>query len=420
MGFRRNLLVSAILALVGAGAARAQGDVLVPGDPPLTRANVDRFQRLWEWYCDIRLTPDEGRELRQAFVKLWRKRGKFGNQQALNNHRGLDEEQQALLKRNADERARERVQTREAWIANMRKSKDDVSVFLVPVYDAAYHPGGPNNPILVAGDPPLTRGMAELDNDVLEVLFDFRFSAAQRREAVRLLVAEWKTLKPAKKKEWARNNATWTNLPTMRSYGRNWQRACLQTKLLDHFRRDDASARDRWLLNLYETAYRPGSDRNPVLVAGKSPLTQQLVDRYGDYLEVVLDLSISGGFTAEQRKVLQGYLVKDWKKMSAEDRDELLADLKTWLDAAEAGTGNKAVGALRPKLLAQLQTARDNQRSLWLLEIRAQELKKFAQLTEMQRMLHETQLRIIRAMEPTGHYEYNPATRRYDRWVPNR
>jgi hypothetical protein len=37
------------------------------------------------------------------------------------------------------------------------------------------------------------------------------------------------------------------------------------------------------------------------------------VDRYGDYVEVMLDLSVSGGLTAPQRQVLQEYLVKDWK-----------------------------------------------------------------------------------------------------------
>jgi hypothetical protein len=136
-------------------------------------------------------------------------------------------------------------------------------------------------------------------------------------------------------------------------------------------------------------------------------------------VEIMLDLSVSVGFTAEQRKVLQGYLVKDWKTMSAGDRDALLADVKTWLDAAAEGRGAKAVGALRPKLLAQLRTARDNQRSAWLLEIAKQERKKAEQLSQSQRNYYETARFILEhsSVGPFGHYTYRDGRRV---WVPGR
>ena len=34
--------------------------------------------------------------------------------------------------------------------------------------------------------------------------------------------------------------------------------------------------------------------------------------------------------------------------------------------------------------------------------------------------IHETQMEIIRNMAPSGHYEYDPATGGYDRYVPDR
>jgi hypothetical protein len=48
---------------------------------------------------------------------------------------------------------------------------------------------------------------------------------------------------------------------------------------LDAFRSKAANKRCRWLVALYEAAYKPGSEHNPILADGRPPLTQQLVDR---------------------------------------------------------------------------------------------------------------------------------------------
>jgi hypothetical protein len=275
------------------------------------------------------------------------------------------------------------------------------------------------------GDPALIQGVVDLDHDVLEMLFDFRFTEEQRRESQRLLAEDWKGMPLAKKQEWVKNVTSWAKLlPTLRNMGRNIQRASVLPGLLTKWRKEDASERARWLLKLYEEVYRPGSARNPVLADGDPPLTQQLADRYCDYVESMLDLSLSGGFTAQQRKVLQDYFVSDWKKMSAPERGELLADLKTWADAAASGSVPEvkgALGALRPKLRAQLSAARDNQRSQWLLAIAAREQQTFNTLSEINRIKTRTNLNAAKAMTPpSGHYEYNGATGRYDRWVPDR
>jgi hypothetical protein len=275
------------------------------------------------------------------------------------------------------------------------------------------------------GDPALIQGVVDLDHDVLEMLFDLRFTDEQRRESQRLLVEEWKGMTQAKKQEWVKSVTSWAKpLPTLRPYGRNVQRASVLPGLLAKFRKGGASERARWLLALYEAAYEPGSARNPVLVDGDPPLTQQLVDRYRDYVEVMLDLSLSGGFTDPERKVLQDYFVSDWRKMSAPERSELLADLKTWADATASASVPEvkgAVGALRPKLQAQLSTARDNQRSQWLLAIAARERQTFETLSAIDRMKHQTLRKAAEAMAPpSGHYEYNGATGRHDRWVPDR
>src|SRR5262249_18793590 len=221
----------------------------------------------------------------------------------------------------------------------------------------------------------------DLDTTLVELLLDLRLTEEERQQYRQRLVADWKNWDQNEKRRRAKNYESWAPLPTWGSYQRNEQRAFVLPKLLALVRKKDASASERWLAALYETASKPGGARNPLLVDGKPPLTQRLADRYIDYLEIMIDLSVSGGFTPAQRKVLQGYLVKDWRKMSADDRAELLGDLKTWSDAAEAGSAeaNHSIRALRPKLLAQLRTTPDSPRSQWLLEVCSQERRLYQQ-----------------------------------------
>jgi hypothetical protein len=85
MHLTRTVAPVVLVVLAGFNLARGADQVLVPGDPPLTQANVDLYQQMWEWYCDIRLTAPERGLLADAFTTLWRKRQKTGNQQALDS-----------------------------------------------------------------------------------------------------------------------------------------------------------------------------------------------------------------------------------------------------------------------------------------------------------------------------------------------
>jgi hypothetical protein len=229
----------------------------------------------------------------------------------------------------------------------------------------------------------------------------------------------WKGMDAAGRRKYVQNQATWAKIP-FRSYNNNLQRAFIQARGLDYGRKSDAPQVNRWLTALYDETYKPGSWRNPVLVDGTPPLTQQLADRYRDYMEVMLDLSVSGGFTEEQRRTLQDYLVKDWKQMTAEDRDALLGDLKTWSDATAGGSpaeANKVLPSLRAKVLARLNATRDEPGSRWSLGLVKQERQKFEVLSDIQRQLYETQMKIAHNIEPQGSWHYNGLTGDYE-WVP--
>jgi hypothetical protein len=282
---------------------------------------------------------------------------------------------------------------------------------------AAITSGRSADQVLVPGRPALTQDMVTRDIDVTELILDFALRGEDRLKAEQSLIEEWQKMSQAERQKWARNNATWANIRTFRNYKRDLQRTLVQPKLLAILSGPGASERDRWLLGLYEAACRPGSSRNPILVEGDPSLTQLVVDRYGDFLEIMVDLSMSGGFSAAQRQILQQYLVKGWKKMSPDDRAGMLADMKQWYDAAAAGADAQrdCIRALRPKLLAQFQIARDDPLSQWLLGVREGEVKKAKAQAQSQQMQFDAMRNIIRHKEG-GYWRTNPNGQ--TEWVP--
>jgi hypothetical protein len=375
---------------------------------------------MWEWYCDVSLTAKQRDQLESAFTRLWKKRQKAANRQALERHHALETEWQALQKMEGEDRERRRAQRQAAWIDNMRQAKDDVCLLLVPIYDAAYKPGGARNPIVVAGDPPLTQQMLDIETAFLECVFDLALTPQQRAEHQRLYVEKWKGLDKERRDNNVKGNKTFAKLPAYRDYDRHLTRALNFPRMLKACSEALDDPICHWFMPLYEARARPGSERNSVLAEGKPPLTQLLMDHYGDYLEVMLDLSTSGGFTKPQRQVLQDFLVKDWAKLTAAERDELLGDLKRWEEAAGQGVeqAKQSLSALRPKLLARLNTSRGDARSQWLLEIAAAERKKAEQVAKNQQMMFEAMRFIIHKLDDGSHWERRPDGRM--EWVPGR
>jgi hypothetical protein len=150
------------------------------------------------------------------------------------------------------------------------------------------------------------------------------------------------------------------------------------------------------------------------------PLTRSVVDRYGDYLEIMVDLSVGGGFSKQEREILQGYLVKNWKKMTAEARKDVLSDLKRWSEAAGRGgpAADEFIKAMRPKLLTELRLAREDALSQWLLAVRDRETELHKQNLAMIKMKHEGVMSALAAM-PAGYWKYDSIRELYI-WVPLR
>jgi hypothetical protein len=169
-----------------------------------------------------------------------------------------------------------------------------------------------------------------------------------------------------------------------------------------------------------------------VLVPGDLPLTQSMVDDYCRYVAwrwPQAFIKVGGS----QR--LGQLVVNDWKNGDKARQRAFLADLRWWredfskLSPAERErlvTANRTPGlSANPERQVPVEVAR--------LSVRKQEATHLAKLQQwndarqlqlralsnLQASHHETMMLIIANMRPSGRYEYNPSTGRYDRYVPD-
>ena len=146
-----------------------------------------------------------------------------------------------------------------------------------------------------------------------------------------------------------------------------------------------------------------------VLAAGDPPLTQGMVDDYCRYVgwRWPQALHRSGG---PQR--LGQAVANDWKNGDRAQRERLAARDEApgryteRVRQAPGADGRPSARDLEALQRARLQQWNDARQ----LQIRA--------LSNLQASHHETMMWIIANMRPSGRWEYNPATGRYDRYVP--
>jgi hypothetical protein len=423
--FHCAVALTVVTMLAGRNLAAGADKVLVAGDPQLTQEAVDLYRDMWEWYCDVKLTGEQGQQFQQLFVACFEKSSPANKLRQTAGFQRMEKDWRNVLDLKGADQDRKRVEMRERWMKLLRGWKDDWCRVLVHVYDNAYNVGGTKNPILVPGESPLTQLLVNLYSNSVECLLNLSLTIEERQELRRLDIEDWKKLDPVKRRRETKARESWVQSASWNGYRRNRERTLSQQKWLQALA-NGSGERDRWLLALHAAASKLGSARNPVLVYAEPPLTQLLLDRYADYLEIVLDLSVSGGFTTAQREVLKDYLAKDWKKMDAAARKDFVRELEQWSEATARGSDelSKWCKALQPKVLTELHIAADNPRSKWLLETYQNERQLVQRIREQMLRDYDTKMSIYRKVgeigDADGHFEYNPNTGRYDRWVPNR
>jgi hypothetical protein len=157
-----------------------------------------------------------------------------------------------------------------------------------------------------------------------------------------------------------------------------------------------------------------------VLVPGDPPLTQGMVDDYCRYVAWRWPQAFARAGGSQR---LGQLVVNDWKNGDSGRQRAVLADLRWWREDFP-----RLAPAERERLLAGDPAPGPDPRQ-WPRDLEAIRLLRLQQwddarqlqiraLSNLQASHHETTTLIIDNVRPSGRYEYNPATGRYDRYMP--
>jgi len=353
--------------------------VLVSGNPPLTQDFLDQLTAYGEWLLDIQMTPPQRQEWQQLFVNTWKKADPKSKESFLANAQPQLKWYGEISKLTDEQRREIRARQQPWFVATLKKASNPEDRFLLTLYETGHRPGGDRNPILVAGTTPLAQDTLDKSRMFSEWLLDVGLTDRQRQEFQQLFINDWKKL-PQASKEIAIKGAVegWpSQLPMLNNYDRNLLRAQLQPQFLASLEQNPRHELSRWLLEVYQSAHKLDGERNHVLVPGKTPLTESIVSQYGDFIEWILALKMSGGLTDAQRQDLRQVLMSDWQKIDQAEKDSFLRLLKRWNAVAQLDDAARSQlhQQLQPQFLAHLVSTPDHEPSRWLLEIYDREQK---------------------------------------------
>jgi chemotaxis protein histidine kinase CheA len=198
----------AILAFIPCLAyAWSQDQVIVQGEPPLTRAMVDRARDFIEWVFEVPLTADQRKTIDEMIVEYWTEKREEDIQGTLQILEAANE----IAALPADARASVRAQLQPLLVAELRKDDSAQSKWLMEIYDSAHKP-------LLPGNPPLTRQMSDAQAE----MFAFMISEVTGEEFVpdkayldawaQTLVKNYAKMNEAQRKEVAQAPIDWANL----------------------------------------------------------------------------------------------------------------------------------------------------------------------------------------------------------------
>jgi hypothetical protein len=345
------------------------------GAPAATQDFVQRWYAYLEWLLEIRLTEAQRRQCYQCWLQRWQETAP-PMKERFSAYASLELQWWGEVSRlSAVERDELRGEKRLLFLARLRKSADPDDRMLLRLYLLAHEPGSERNPILVAGTPPLTQDMMDQGRWLIQWILDIRLNASQRQDYQRLFSASWKSWEPAVKDGYFKSNTQiLLSLPLMSAYSRDLLRAQRQAQLLAELEGSSGDELAQLLLSVRVRAHRPGGERNPVLVPGRLPLTQDMVSQLGDFLEWTLDLEASGGLTPSQRQELQAMLIRSWEKGDDSWKTAFGQHLQTWRDILRISDAERARWREKhhPALIAQLRRT-PTQLNRWLLELTRKE-----------------------------------------------
>jgi hypothetical protein len=345
--------------------------------PPLTQDFLNQWTAHTEWLLDVPLTERQRHQWQALWVEGWNSADQAKRDQF---RTFADTELEWFGKiKSLDNAERDEMQAEKQsfTLAALRRSSGADDRMLLAVHDSAHQPGTARNPILVGGAPPLTHDIVAQWRRFIEWVLDLRLTEDQRQKCETLFINDWKALGQTAKDGILKvfTDGLPTQLPLLSNFSRNLLRAQRQPKYLADLRQSSGREFSNWLLAIYESAHRPGGSRNPVLASGDQVLTQDMVSRYCDFVDWVLDLRATGGLTVAQRKSLREAVAGAWMRMGKPEKDRFVKLLAGWSNVLQLDEARRVKHQRKScdEFLAQLRHSANQDPGRWLLTLYDQE-----------------------------------------------
>ena len=137
--------------------AKADPELPIPGNPPLTQALVDQGIQFFEWLLDAPLTQEQRVQFRDSLVGSW----KGHRQNEIDSTMNVFKFQEQLNSRSPEEREIVRASLCQKFLEGMRQTPNEVlSKWILNIYDSAHKP-------IAKGNPPLTSQVADAYAEVV-------------------------------------------------------------------------------------------------------------------------------------------------------------------------------------------------------------------------------------------------------------
>jgi hypothetical protein len=180
--------------------------ILAASEPPLTQDMMDLYRTAMDYVLDVRMTDQQRNEYQRLFIEDWKKNDPKQWTKNIESWR-------KPLSMGTYSRRVWRAWQRPALLERIPKVDAASNQWLQTAYDAGHKPGGERNPILAAGDPPLTRDVVDQYCDMIEGLVDFSVSggltAVQRQDLEDMLVKDWKGMDQAARDDFLKTEQKW-------------------------------------------------------------------------------------------------------------------------------------------------------------------------------------------------------------------
>ena len=406
------------------GALHAQG-ALASGNSPLTEAHVSAAAQFYEWALDVRLSEGQYREFGRILAGRWNLPGGAASAEIVRTGNRWGE----IVGMRVTARGEIQPRVRDSVLSQLRGSArgNDAAGWLLARYTESHQ-------VLASGNPPLTRALADRMADYWEWVLDIGLGDRERQELQQFQIAQWAERDTAWKRTWITViPAWWTTMANLGPVERLLLRVQARTNVMAEIRGNPGEPFNRWRLARYQAAHNPGGERNPVLVSGRVPLTQDMVTQYSELVEWRWRLQLTG-LGGELRQQFQQLVVADWKRGDEAARQTFLTDLRWWLEVfpgmSEADRQNVVLQNQHvTDYLERLHGSSNPNARSWYLALQALALETLRWRAAMQSMYVQTwrsmiesnratMTAIARNMAPSGRYEYDPRTGGYDRYVP--